>query len=273
MKKLCILQYPDKITLSYKVYNEYFKILGCDCEYESISFESKYFSIKIKNILNNYYGFNLTNPFKQTIKKFVKADSVVDKIGSANCVFEKIAYNTDWIGVYKSIDMNSLKEPVLIIGAGGVARSIIYTLSKIGIKNIFVSNRTYDKALKLKDSFEKVNIVDFKSLNDKINDFKTLMNATTVGLNNDAFYFIENIKSISYIYDVIYHQTPLQLLAKKRNINFTSGEKMWYYQAIENLKIWKLYNKKTFYEVFKTLGGSNENCFNAAKSGYRRYKE
>ena len=66
-----------------------------------------------------------------------------------------IGENTDVFGFQaaylKSIPNQEKKDKkVLILGAGGVAPSIILALLKSKIHNIFLSNRTYEKSLFLK---------------------------------------------------------------------------------------------------------------------------
>jgi shikimate dehydrogenase len=270
MKRFCILEYPKKRNLSYIIYNEYFKRMGYNFNYESLSFKPEYFSKKIGEILKNYTGFNLTNPFKEKIIDFISLSPVVKIIKSANCVYNKTAYNTDWIGIRKSINFNLLNSPILIVGAGGVSRAFLYLFDKLKIDNIFVSNRTYNKLLTLKKDFPFITLLKFEDIHKKINTFKSLINATTVGINNDYFYFMDKIESVRYIYDVIYYETPLQIYAKNKGINFTCGKNMWYYQAMENLKIWGIYDEDVFKETFyKILGGLNENCPNAIRPSYR----
>ena len=49
------------------------------------------------------------------------------------------------------------KKPVIVIGAGGASRAILYSLINYGIKEIRLSNRTYEKSKILKKYFGNVN--------------------------------------------------------------------------------------------------------------------
>lgn len=52
-------------------------------------------------------------------------------------------------------------KKVLILGVGDLAQSILYLLVKEGVKNITITNRTYHKALEIKNIFD-VDIVSFE---------------------------------------------------------------------------------------------------------------
>ncbi|KAK4940026.1 hypothetical protein LTR10_019763 [Elasticomyces elasticus] len=68
--------------------------------------------------------------------------------------------NTDWMGIYACIakytsPANNItsETSALVIGAGGLSRAGIYTLVKLGIRNIFIYNRTVSKARALAQEY------------------------------------------------------------------------------------------------------------------------
>lgn len=249
MKKFCILEYPPKNNLSAIFYNRYFEVLNLDTVYDSLSCRPSVFDTYIDYVLKTYAGINITNPFKEKVLNHIKLDAIACDIGAVNCISDGVGYNTDYIGFLKSVNLAFLREPVLVIGYGGVAKTILYSLLKIGLKNIFVTNRTKKRLIDLQKRFPGVKTVDFSELNSNFKKFKTMINATSVGLKNESFN-IKDLSSLSYLYDVIYYKTPLQSKAKTIGIPFTSGIKMWYYQAMENLKLWNLYNEVIFDKIF-----------------------
>lgn len=69
--------------------------------------------------------------------------------------------NTDWMGIYACIarytspaNTITAETSALVIGAGGLSRAGIYTLVKLGIRNIFIFNRTVNKARALAEEYE-----------------------------------------------------------------------------------------------------------------------
>ena len=76
-------------------------------------------------------------------------------------------------------------KKILILGAGGVVPSIIFALNKMEVSKITVSNRTYKKAENLKNQFKKIKIINWG----EIPDFDVIINATSLGLNNENHRF------------------------------------------------------------------------------------
>ena len=91
---------------------------------------------------------------------------------------------------------------VLILGAGGVVPSIIFSLLRMKVSKIFLSNRTKKKAENLKNLFNEINILEWGDLP----KFDMIINATTLGLNNSDKFGIDFSQAgqNKLFYDVIY---------------------------------------------------------------------
>ena len=164
---------------------------------------------------------------------------------SVNTVYLKddkiIGDNTDVIGfelAIKEIKFEIKGKRIFIIGAGGVVPSLICALNKMKPSNIIVSNRTKKKAENLKDLFEYLTVVDWK----EIPNFDMVINATSIGLNNDEELDLDlsKIGKDKFFYDVIYNPKETNFLksAKKRGNMTENGKKMFIYQAAASFKIW-----------------------------------
>ena len=72
------------------------------------------------------------------------------------CIWLQAAY-------LKRIEI-AMNKKALVIGAGGVSPSVIFSLEKSGIKNISITNRTHEKCLFLKKKFNFLNIFPWSNL-------------------------------------------------------------------------------------------------------------
>lgn len=252
MVKLYLLGYPLSHSYSPLIYNRFFKILNCDAGYFLYETKKEDLKERINEILKDrdVKGFNLTQPLKEEILKFnLILDDISKKIFSVNCIKieEKNLYgfNTDYFGFLKSLYpyKRELENSIsLILGAGGAAKSVILALKELKIKHSFVANRTYEKALNLKEVFgdfiTPLNLNEIHLIKEKI---KILINATTVGLKEEECLIDEDfIDKDMIVYDLIYNPklTKLIKLAKRKGAKNKNGFTMLYIQCLENMKIW-----------------------------------
>ena len=194
-------------------------------------------------------GFNITVPFKEEILKLKNIDlnKDVKEIGSSNTIKierNKVeAYNTDWIGFLKALKdsdehLELANTSVLVLGAGGAAKAIIYALLNENAK-VFVWNRSKEKLKVLK---EKFNIGIVENLQDiDIKEFKLIVNTTSAYLNSKNKIWLFDYNKISknqIIFDIEYWSTPLLEEARKKGAKTINGLKMLLYQGVESFKIW-----------------------------------
>ena len=87
-------------------------------------------------------------------------------------------YNTDIDGFelsIKKLDYDVSNKKIVILGAGGVVPSIIYALKKMNAQQIYVSNRTKERAQILKNLFEGIEVIEWGALP----NFDMIINATS----------------------------------------------------------------------------------------------
>jgi shikimate dehydrogenase len=134
-----------------------------DAGYQALDLNFVYIPITtddIEHAIAGVRGFNLRGntvsmPHKQAVMQHLdKIDPVAESIGAVNTVSNDngvlTGYNSDWIGA-----MNALKEVaelagkrVIVIGAGGAARAIVYGLKQNGAQAI-IFNRDEERAKSL----------------------------------------------------------------------------------------------------------------------------
>ena len=98
-------------------------------------------------------GFNVTVPHKESVLPFVEPDESARMIGAVNTVIRGEdgwkATNTDWIGFSAALeavgaDMDS--ATVLLFGAGGTSKAVVYALAKLNISTLYICNRSSGRA-------------------------------------------------------------------------------------------------------------------------------
>ena len=220
-------------------------------------------------------GFNITIPHKENILQFMNdVSEEASIIGSVNTVVNDdgklTGYNTDINGILESL--NPYKDDILgrevsVIGAGGSARAVIYTLIRYFKPTIIhIVNRTEQRAEALKKYFSdkmKYDGIKTKELfpPDLVGIFsnsKLIINATPVGMfpdQDDIVTSLENsfIKD-QIVFDLVYNppQTKLLKLAASRGAIPISGLKMLVHQAAKSFELWTN-EEMPFDEIYKSL--------------------
>ena len=165
-------------------------------------------------------------------------------------------------------DWHCKDKKILIIGAGGVAPSILSTLIKVdGAEKIYLSNRTRSKAEELKKFWDKaLGIYQMKKDTIEIIDWEKkselcdlIINTTSVGLTKDEklnFDFSDyNNKKDVLFYDLIYNPKETNFLkdARIRGNRTMNGKMMFLWQAHLAFKMWTGVSPTIDEEVIKLL--------------------
>ncbi len=257
MKKFFVIGNPISHSLSPELHNFWLKKNNIDAIYEKVKLEEnelKGFIDKLRN--EEIHGINVTVPFKNKVIKHIDKFSLeVETTDSVNTIYKSgndiIGHNTDVAGFELGLrhsKINVLHKSIFILGAGGVVPSIIYSLLSMGCKKIFLSNRTFAKAEKLKKKFDEIEILKWG----EIPDFDIVINATSVGLLGDSLDL--NLKVADKIfYDVIYNPKETKFLkkAKENGNKIENGQLMFIYQANQSFSIWNNVIPKIDEEVLK----------------------
>ena len=247
MKKYLVIGNPIEHSLSPKLHNYWIKINNIDAIYEKEQLndeelESIIFRLK-KNVI---HGINVTVPFKNKIIPYLdELSPEAKKTKSVNTIYTSnnqiIGHNTDIAGFelsLKKLKYEASGKKILIIGAGGVVPSIIFALNRMNVSKITVTNRTKEKAEKLKDIFKELTLADWGD----ISDFDMIINATSVGLNTNEKIDLDlsKVGQNKFFYDVIYNPGETNFLKTGKDLgNRTeNGKFMFIYQAHQAFTIW-----------------------------------
>ena len=207
------------------------------------------------------------------MESLVDIDPLAKAIGAVNTLVRTDkgykGYNTDILGLERELideGVVLLGSRCVILGAGGAARAIAFLCAKSGAKEIYMLNRTkekaYDIAKAVNDYFGKECIKPMLiSEYDKLEaDDYVVIQTTSVGLypnvddvviDDEAFY-----KKVKVGVDIIYNpsETRFMKMCKNAGKSACNGLKMLLYQGVAAYELWndvsvtkeqadKVYNK------------------------------
>ena len=236
-------QAPDLITKLSKEFNFplSYKLFDLQKEKE-INFE-----LYIKELRNNgLKGVNVTFPFKEMAVKIsnVKGDEVeLTKSSNLLLLEEKIvARNTDYLGFENLLNFH-FKEKfnnILVLGGGGIGRSVCFALAKYGIKKLYLLEKDLNKSTQLIEELKKIGIniqaISLKELEDNL-IFDGILNCTQVGHEHSPGNILKNynLKNVKWIFDAIYVPAETEFIkqAKIAGVKTISGIDLFIFQGIE----------------------------------------
>ena len=251
-----VIGYPIAHSMSPDMHNDSFKHLGIQATYLPFAVRSEDLQDAVKGMKAiGIQGFNVTIPHKTDIMPFLdKIDSLAAEIGAVNTVKledgEYVGYNTDGLGFVKGIKerlhSSLADQKILIIGAGGAARGIYYSLLQEGAKHVDVANRTISKGEDLiagkPDETESV-VLSIAEAESSLSEYTLIINTTSIGMHpniNEAPLSLENIRPQALVSDIIYNplQTKLLKEAEKRGALTQNGIPMFIHQGALAFQLW-----------------------------------
>ena len=253
--KTAVIGFPVDHSLSPAIHNYWIKELGLDIKpYEKINVNPNTFEEQINSLKQDGFGgLNVTVPLKEIAFNISdETSSVSKKLRSANTLTlgsDKInGDNTDAAGFINSLDKKTIEENIankktLVLGAGGSARSVVYALNQLG-GHVRLFNRSIEKAeILLNDLSINTSPIGKEELDDYANSSSFIVNTTSLGQKageqNNILSF-ENIKTETFIYDLIYNPKRSSFLekAEAKGLKVQNGLRMLIEQAACSFQIW-----------------------------------
>lgn len=194
-------------------------------------------------------GLNITVPFKE--QAFAHCDRLTERAKIAKAVNtlwmqDGLLHgdNTDGQGLVNAIQAlgwSLTNSRILILGAGGATRGVIYPLAQAGAQYIEIANRTLPRAEQLVEDLQPC-LVDTQlkasGLDQLAGEFDLVINATSASLSGDALLLPDTLH-FNYAYEMAYGKASSFLQqAQQRKIPYSDGYGMLVGQAIEAFYIW-----------------------------------
>lgn len=257
-----IIGHPIKHSYSPLMHNISFELL--DLNYIYLPFDVTVTNLKtaLKGMVAlGIKGINVTLPLKEKIGQYLNEISdEASIVGSVNTVVNESGnlhgYNTDVYGIVETIApfKDEIENNVVsVIGAGGAARSVLYSLIKdFKPAKINLINRTKDKAESLKDYFtskmlyEDIQIYELvpPDIVGILSDSKMIINSSSIGMYPDVddspTEIAESFHKDQVVFDVVYNpiKTKFLKLAEQEGAIALNGLKMFIEQGAKSFELW-----------------------------------
>ncbi|MDA3440965.1 shikimate dehydrogenase [Acinetobacter bereziniae] len=249
-KQFAVIGNPIEHSRSPELHHAFAKKTGIDLNYSRRLAPLDGFESSVHEFFSqNGVGMNVTVPFKE--QAFAMCTQLTERAKIAKAVNtlwmengELHGDNTDGQGLVdaiKALDWDLKDADLLIIGAGGATRGVIYPLVKAGVKKIVIANRTLARAEQLvadlADSVPEAQLMacDLTALQGR---FDLVINATSASLSGDALILPETL-TFNHAYEMAYGKASSFIeQAKARQVPSSEGFGMLVGQAIEAFYIW-----------------------------------
>ena len=256
-----IIGNPVAQSLSPIIHNAVFESLKVNWLYLAFLVESG----KVRNALDamavlGIAGYSVTMPHKNDVARIVREigeiDEIVSATNSANTVMLQqngtiFATNTDGQGACNAIESSSTQKiadsRVLVLGAGGTASAVVFSLIKNGAAEVVIANRTSANAEQIAKNYKNCRVSS--DLGREVAGSHVIINTTPVGFNPGGEpnakgglvpIEVSLITAKHVVLDAVYRplETGLLRAAKKVGAQTVDGLEMLVHQASLQQEVW-----------------------------------
>ena len=255
-KHFAVIGNPIHHSLSPQIHAAFAKEAGLLIDYEAVLSPLDQFKQTVRTLITKKLnGANVTLPFKKEAYELANSHSNHAKIAEAINTLEFkqdeiIGHNTDGVGLVRDLEqnlhVNLNSKKILLIGAGGAAEGVIYSILEKKPTELTLTNRTIEKSNMIQnkmneyaESFDvSLNVVEIVKLPHHY--FDVIINATSASLS-DGDLNIDNkvFHEDSLAYDMMYgKETNFIKQARSQASQTSDGIGMLVEQAAEAFYIW-----------------------------------
>lgn len=259
-KTVGLIGYPLGHSISPIFQQAAFDHLGLDTRYELWETEPDKLQERVKGIrAADILGSNVTVPYKEDVIPMLdEMNETAADIGAINTIVKHddqlVGYNTDAEGFLRALEAEGGFDPegktVTMIGAGGVARAIGFSLVGAGIKSLKLFDIDIARAEKLASELNATDIAILRAnqgseYEEAVSGAELLINCTPIGMahspsENKSPVAQELITPRTLVYDVVYNPIKTTLLkeAEMMGAAILGGLSMLVYQGVAAFELW-----------------------------------
>jgi shikimate dehydrogenase len=249
---------PIGHTLSPAIQNAAFEALNMDAVFVA-------FKVSPGNVGNamqglrglGIRGLNVTMPHKTAVIPYLnEVDETAKYLSSVNTILNEnrmlTGFSTDGTGAHRALEQSGAKlkgKKIVLLGAGGAARAIAYTLAR-EVKELIILNRTPKKISELAETLnrkfeKKITVAQLtpENIQKSLKKADILVNATSVGMQQNPKQSLVKtawLKSNLTVMDIVYNpvETKLAKDAKAAGATVINGVEMLVHQGAASFEIW-----------------------------------
>jgi len=228
---------PVAHSLSPLMHNHFFyrwQLPACYSRYRLTRGEEIIKKFKTLHLL----GANVTIPWKEYAYRLVdRVEGVAKSIGAVNTLVkegnEVVGYNTDGLGLKWSLGKGKFQS-ILIIGAGGTAKSVAVVFPEAHILNRSPSRLHW---------FKERGFTCFSWEEFNPTPYQLVINTTSAGLTDNSLpapiqLLLPVIKRAHLVVEAVYNrETPLKKLCNRWRVEYRDGTGMLVYQGVLGMEL------------------------------------
>ena len=249
-KQFAVIGNPIEQSRSPELHHAFAQSLGIELDYQKRLAPLDGFEQSMQQFFDAQgLGLNVTVPFKE--QAYARCDVLTERAKIAKAVNtlwrvdgQLYGDNTDGQGLVdaiKALDWPLQHSKILIIGAGGATRGVIYPLAQAGADKIVIANRTVERAMQLVADLQPAvagTTLSACGLDQLQGEFDLVINATSASLSGDALILPEALQ-FNFAYEMAYGKASSFLeQAQLRGVAQSDGYGMLVGQAVEAFAIW-----------------------------------
>ncbi|MBA3877632.1 MAG: shikimate dehydrogenase [Anaerolinea sp.] len=256
-KRVVLIGHPVAHSLSGAMQQAAFDAQGIDATYELWDRPPIELPDAIGELrADDFLGANITIPHKERVVPLVdRLTEEAHATGAVNTITREgrrlVGHNTDVPGFAAALDRlvgrSKMPRQAVVLGAGGGARAVVYSLIREGFQRVVVFNRHLHRAEGLVKHFGRSAAhMELRAMpwhpsiiESELAKTKVLVNATSIGLTTDVSPIPAEVLTPGLlVLDLIYNRTRLLRDADAAGATVQDGETMLLHQGAAAFTLW-----------------------------------
>ena len=262
-RTVALIGYPLQHSISPAMQQPAFDQLELDVQYQKWETPESGLAAAVDRLRGaSVLGANVTIPWKEKVIPLLdELSDTAARIGAVNTVVNRdgrlMGFNTDAEGFVSSLlqgaDYRLRNRKAVVLGAGGVARAVVFALLNEEVTSVTVFNRSTERGRLLVRAFARsagriplaappwAELAESRALADS----NLVVNCTSMGMKHadaeaDSPLTAADIPADAMVYDLVYNpeETPLLREARKAGAETLGGLHMLVHQGAAAFELW-----------------------------------